>query len=382
KDFDKFYDRAKDIGVRFIRARVGKVRELKETNNLEIYYVRENGEFVVEEFELIVLSIGLKPQKDILNITDKLNIRLNQYNFINNSGISPIQTTRPGVFVCGPAVSPKDIPETVMQASGAVAGAAEILSDVRGTEITEKVYPEEKDVRGQTPRIGVFVCHCGINIGGIVDVPSTVEYAKTLPNVVYAEENLFTCSQDTQQKIKTIIEEYRLNRVVVASCSPSTHEPLFQETLRESGLNPYLFDMANIRNQCSWVHRDNPELATAKAKILVKIAVGKARLLEPLHAIALDVTQKGLVIGGGLAGMTAALSIAEQGFEVALVEREEKLGGNLNRLVHTVEGNKVRKYLTDLMDKIKDHMLIKVYKNSRIKEIEGYIGNYITSIQP
>ena len=382
KDFDKFYDRAKDIGVRFIRARVGKVRELKETNNLEIYYVRENGELVVEEFELVVLSVGLRPQKDILNITDKLNIRLNQYNFINNSGISPIQTTRPGVFVCGPAVSPKDIPETVMQASGAVAGAAEILSDVRGTEITEKVYPEEKDVRGQTPRIGVFVCHCGINIGGIVDVPSTVEYAKTLPNVVYAEENLFTCSQDTQQKIKTIIEEYKLNRVVVASCSPSTHEPLFQETLRESGLNPYLFDMANIRNQCSWVHRDNPELATAKAKTLVKIAIGKARLLEPLHTIALDVTQKGLVIGGGLAGMTAALSIAEQGFEVALVEREEKLGGNLNRLVHTVEGNKVRKYLADLMDKIKDHSLIKVYKNYRIKEIEGYIGNYITSIQP
>ena len=321
KDFDKFYDRAKDIGVRFIRARVGKVRELKETNNLEIYYVRENGELVVEEFELVVLSVGLRPQKDILNITDKLNIRLNQYNFINNSGISPIQTTRPGVFVCGPAVSPKDIPETVMQASGAVAEAAEILSDVRGTEITEKVYPEEKDVSGQIPKIGVFVCHCGINIGGIVDVPSTVEYAKTLPNVVYAEENLFTCSQDTQQKIKTIIEEYKLNRVVVASCSPSTHEPLFQETLRESGLNPYLFDMANIRNQCSWVHRDNPELATAKAKTLVKIAVGKARLLEPLHTIALDVTQKGLVIGGGLAGMTAALSIAEQGFEVALVER-------------------------------------------------------------
>ena len=293
----------------------------------------------------------------------------------------PIQTSRPGIFVCGPAVSPKDIPETVIQASGAVAGAAEILSEVRGTEIARKEYPAERDVSGQTPRIGVFVCHCGINIGGIVDVPATVEYVKTLPNVVYAEANLFTCSQDTQLKIKAVIEEHKLNRVVVASCSPSTHEPLFQETLRETGLNPYLFDMANIRNQCSWVHRDDKKKATEKAQILTRIAIGKARLLEPLHTVSLDVTQKGLVVGGGLAGMTAALSIAEQGFEVALIERDEKLGGNLNRLKMTIDGNNVSEYLKSLTEEIEAHPLVKVYKNSKISEIQGYIGNYLTSIQ-
>jgi len=381
KDFDKYYERAKDIGARFIRARVGKVKEISETGNLEVYYVKENGDLQIEEFEMVVLSVGLQPPKNINTLSDRLGIRLNPYHFIDHLGQMPIQTSRPGIFVCGPAVSPKDIPETVIQASGAVAGAAEILSEVRGTEIAKKEYPAERDVSGQTPRIGVFVCHCGINIGGIVDVPATVEYVKTLPNVVYAEANLFTCSQDTQLKIKSIIDEYKLNRVVVASCSPSTHEPLFQETLRETGLNPYLFDMANIRNQCSWVHRDDPEKATEKAQILTRIAIGKARVLEPLHTVSLNVIQKGLVIGGGLAGMTAALSIAEQGFEVALIERNEELGGNLNRLKTTMDGNNITEYLKSLTAQVKTHPLIKVYKNSKITEIQGYIGNYITSFQ-
>jgi len=378
KDFDKYYDKAKDVGVTFKRGRIGKVKEISETGNLELYYVEENGKMQIEEFDMVVLSVGLHPPKDIVKLSDSLGVRLNEYNFIDHLGISQIDTTRPGVFVCGPAVSPKDIPETVVQASGAVAGAAELLSEVRGTEITEKVYPEEKKVVGQKPRIGVFVCHCGINIGSVVDVPGAVEFAKKLPNVVYAGENLFTCSQDTQIKMKEIIEEYKLNRVVVASCSPSTHEALFQETMREAGLNPYLFEMANIRNQCSWVHRDDHAKASEKANRLIKIALGKSRLLQPLHAIALDVTQKGIVIGGGLGGMTSALSIANQGFEVALIERAEKLGGNLNGLYHTLDGQSVPAFLQDLKDEIDDHPLVKVYLNANVKNIDGYIGNYRT----
>jgi len=380
KDFDKFYDKAKDVGVRFIRSRIGKIKEIKETGNLELYYTKDNGNLEIEEFDLVVLSIGLTPQKNVFNTTDVLDIRLNQFNFVENSGFSPVQTTCPGVFVCGPAVSPKDIPETVMQASGAVSGAAEILSDVRGTEIAEKIYPEEIDVIGKKPRIGVFVCHCGINISGVVNVPEVTKFARTLQNVVYTEDNLFTCSQDTQQKIKEVIKEHKLNRVVVSSCSPSTHEPLFQETLREAGLNPYLFDMANIRNQCSWVHKEDKVAATEKAKILTKIAVGKARLLGPLYSVALDVTQKALIIGGGLSGMTAALSIAEQGFEVAIVERKDRLGGNLHRLDESVEGKKISEFLTETRDEIDDHPLIKVFTNSEIKEIDGYIGNFQTKI--
>ncbi|MBN2588211.1 MAG: FAD-dependent oxidoreductase [Candidatus Fermentibacteraceae bacterium] len=380
KDFDRYYERAKETGIRFQRSRVSKVREIRETGNLEIRYVTEDGTVCLEEFDLVVLSVGLAPGDGNGILSDRLGLRLNEYGFIGGSSESPVGTTRNGVFVCGPAGSPMDIPETVIQASGAVAGAAELLSAARGTEIEQKRYPPELDVRGKRPRIGVFVCHCGTNIGSIVDVPDVAEYARNLPDVVYAGENLFTCSQDTQEKMKELIEEYRLNRVVVSSCSPSTHEPLFQETIREAGLNPYLFNMANIRNQCSWVHRNDPAEATRKAKILTRIAVGKARLLKPLHTVALDVIQKGLVIGGGLAGMTAALSIADQGFQVALVERESSLGGNLHRLSRKPDGHVVSEYLEELTARVENHPGITVHTGSCITGIDGYIGNYLTSI--
>ena len=380
KDFEKYYEKAKDSGVTFKRGRVGKIREIADSKNLELYYVQDDGKMQVEEFDMVVLSVGLHQPNDIADLANKLDVRLNDFNFIDNVGLSPIQTTRPGIFVCGPAVSPKDIPETVMQASGAVAGAAEVLSEVRGTEIEEKIFPEEINVDGKKPRIGVFVCHCGINISSVVDVKDVVKFAKTLPNVVYVEDNLFTCSQDTQQKMKEIIDEYKLNRVVVSSCSPSTHEALFQETLKEAGLNPYLFDMANIRNQCSWVHKDDHPAATEKAKVLTKVAIGKARLLEPLQTVALPVTQKALVIGGGLAGMTNALSIAKQGFEVAIIERNDRLGGNLHRLDESVEGQKIGDYIIELRDEITDNKMISVFTDSEAKEIDGYIGNYKTTI--
>lgn len=380
KDFDRYYERAGEIGVKFVRARVSKIREIRETGNLELRYVTEDGRVSSEEFDLVVLSVGLNHGRLNADIADSLELRLDEYQFIESSKESPILTTRPGVFVSGPATSPKDIPETVIQASGSVAGAAEILSDARGSEIKIKQYPDELDVSGRKPRIGVFICRCGTNIASIVDVPSVVEYALTLPDVVYAGENLFTCSQDTQQKMKELIDEYRFNRVVVSSCSPSTHEPLFQETIREAGLNRYLFSMANIRNQCSWVHRDDPLKATEKAKILTRIAVGKARLLKPLHTVSLDVTQKGLVIGGGLAGMTTALSIADQGFDVALVETEETLGGNLRLLTRKPDGELVSEYLEGLIRRIDEHPRVTVYRNSIISSVEGYIGNYLTSI--
>jgi len=381
KDFDKYYDKAVDTGIIFKRSRISKITEIKETGNLNVHYADEAGNSCVEEFDLVVLSVGLSARENSSDLADKLGIQLNPWHFVEHIAESPVETTRKGIFVCGPAVSPKDIPETVMQASGAGASAAELLADARGTEIKIKKYPEERDVSGQRPRIGVFVCHCGINIGSIVDVPAVVAFSKTLPDVVYAEENLFTCSQDTQVKMKEIIEEYKLNRVVVSSCSPSTHEPLFQETLRDAGLNPYLFDMANIRNHCSWVHKDDKEAATEKAKILTRIAIGKVRLLEPLHTVALPVTQKGLVVGGGLAGMTAALSIAEQGFEVGLIEKTDRLGGNLNYLKITNDGRDVNEYLQKLIKKIMDHPRVTVFLNSKAAAMQGYIGNFLTSIE-
>ncbi len=383
KDFDAFYNRAKDQhGVRFIRSRVGKVLEVPETGNLLVYYTTEGSpRQLSEEFDMVVLSVGLEPRQANAVLADKLDVKLNKHRFFKTSTFLPVETSRPGVFVCGPACGPKDIPETVMEASGAAAAAEGVVAEARGTAIVPKTYPEERDVRGEAPRIGVFVCHCGINIGSVVDVPGVVEFARKLPGVVYAEENLFTCSQDTQQKITSIIEEQRLNRVVVASCSPRTHEPLFQETLREAGLNPCLFEMANIRDQCSWIHGHVPEKATVKAKTLVQMAVAKTRLLEPLHSVMLPMCQKGLVIGGGLAGMTAALSIADQGFDAILVEREPELGGNLRNLYHTIEGEDIQEYLETLVQEIENHPRIKVYTSATIEQVEGYVGNYKTTIQ-
>jgi heterodisulfide reductase subunit A len=212
-------------------------------------------------------------------------------------------------------------------------------------------------------------------------VPKVVKYAKTLPHVAYAEENLYTCSDDTQHKIVEKIKEHKLNRVIVASCTPRTHEPLFQSTIREAGLNPHLFEMANIRDQCSWVHMKEPEKATEKAKQLVKMAVAKATLIEPLQTIEIDVTQKALVIGGGLAGMSSALGIADQGFEVFLVEKEKELGGNLRNIYWTLEDADVQQYMNSIIEKVEKHPKITIYKKARVDNIDGYIGNFETTIK-
>ena len=229
-------------------------------------------------------------------------------------------------------------------------------------------------------RIGVFICHCGINIGGYVDVQQVVLYTRTLPNVIYTEENLYTCSEDSQLRIIEMIKEHKLNRVVVASCTPRTHEALFRDTIREAGLNPYLFEMANIRDQCSWIHMNEPKGATEKAKDLVEMAVAKAALLTPLKRVEIDVIQKALVIGGGIAGMISSLSLARQGFEVYLVEKEKELGGNLKHIFYTIEGNDVQDYLMSLVKEIKDNKLIHMFTNAKIESTKGFIGNYKTEI--
>ena len=381
KDFDKYYERAEhEYGVEYRRCRVSSVEEDPQTNNLRIKYETEEGDLKEDEYDLVVLSVGLTPSEDVLKISEKLGIQLNEYNFIKSDEFSPVDTTKKGIYACGAILEPKDIPETVTQASGAAGRTSVLLSSARGSLIKEKEYPPEIDVSGEPPRVGVFICHCGINIGGVVDVPSVVEYAKSLPGVDYAEDNLYTCSQDTQEKIKEAIKEHKLNRVVVASCTPRTHEPLFQETIREAGLNPYLFEMANIRDQDSWVHRREPEKATEKAKDLVRMAVAKACLIQPLPSFSSEVIQKALVIGGGLAGMVSALNIAGQGFEVYLIEKEAELGGNLRNLYYTLENGSVPSYLKSIVKEVEENTKIKVYKKANIKQVEGYVGNFKTTI--
>ena len=380
KEFDEYYIRAdEEYGIRFVRSRVSSVHELSESRNLMVRHVQD-GEPKDEEFDLVVLSVGMKPPKYAEELARVLDIKLNKYNFCATETFSPVETSRPGIYVCGAFASPKDIPESVAQASGAASKAADIIATERGKLAFEKEYPQERDVSGEEPRIGVFVCHCGINIGGIVNVPEVVEYAKTLPNVTYAEHNLYTCSQDTQKAILEKIKENNLNRVVVASCTPRTHEPLFRETVREAGLNIYLFEMANIRDQCSWVHMHEPKEATEKAKDLVRAAVAKARLLRPLPKPMINVNSTGLVIGGGLSGMVAALELAKQGFEVHLVEKEKELGGHLRSIYYLAGSEDPQERLKSIIREVMENPKVHVHLDTEVSEIMGYIGNFKTKL--
>jgi heterodisulfide reductase subunit A len=381
KEFDAYYNRAKEEwGIRFIRSRVAGVTEDPKTGNLFVHYVEDETP-KTEEFDMVVLSIGMQPPKNVENLAKTLGIKLNKYKFCETDTFSPMETSKKGIFVCGAFSAPKDIPESVAQASGAAAKAMSVIASERGTQVTSKEYPQERDVSQEEPRIGVFVCHCGINIGGVVNVPEVVEYAKTLPNVVYAEANVYTCSQDTQKLIKEKIQENKLNRVIVASCTPRTHEPLFRETVQEAGLNPYLFEMTNIRDQCSWVHMHEPKEATEKAKDLVRSIVAKAKLLKPLKKPLINVTPTGLIIGGGVSGMTAALELAKQGFEVHLVEREKELGGHLRTLHYLLGGEDPKEKLNTLTNAVKENEKIHVYLGAEVADVNGFVGNFKSHIK-
>ena len=380
KGFEQYYRRAKELGVRYIRTRVPTIQEVPATRNLVLRYLGEHDVPVSEEYDLVVLSVGMEPPKNVAAIAERFGVALNQFNFCGTSLFEPAESSREGIFVAGPFGEPKDIPETVMQASAAAANALSLLRDSRGTLVGPKQYPAERDVKGEEPRVGVFVCHCGTNIGGVVNVPAVVDYAKTLPNVVYADDNLYTCSNDTQELIKEKIVEHGLNRVVVASCTPRTHEALFRNTLRETGLNPYLFEMANIRDQCSWVHMHEPEKATEKSKDLVRMAVAKARLLEPLTRRSVKINKSALVIGGGLAGMTASLSLAEQGYDACLVEKEQALGGNLRHIHYLFNGESPQDELRRLRDLVTANDRIRLLTGATIGSIEGTIGDFRTEV--
>ncbi len=379
KDFEKYYNRAEEEhGIRFVRSRIHSIERVPEDENLILRYVKDDGLMHEEDFDMVVLSVGLEASLEVVDLAASLGIDVGTDRFASTSPFTPVSTSRPGVFVCGSFQGPKDIPQSVMEASAAAAETAAILSPVRGTATRKVEEILETDVMGLEPRVGVFVCHCGINIGSVVDVPAVKEYARTLPHVAYVDENLFTCSQDTQVRMKEVIRDHRLNRIVVASCSPRTHEPLFQQTIREAGLNKYLFELANIRDQNSWVHQALPEAATAKAKDLVRMAVVKVALQEPLHEVRLPVTRSALVIGGGFAGMEAAMALAAMGYPVDLVEKQDELGGHAQKLLTTWNGDLVRPYLDALIGNIETHPLVTVHKGATVAETKGFVGNFCT----
>ena len=375
KGFDRYYERARDqAGVKYVRSMISRVLEDKQTGDLILQYLDEQDNPQEERFDMLVLSVGLVPNQDGVTTAGRIGMETDRFGFAQRMDLNPLLTSREGVYTCGAFQAPRDIPDTVMQASGAAAQVGELLAKARGSDIKEAEFPPERDISGEEIRIGVFVCHCGINIGGVVDVPAVVEYAKGLPGVAMADEFMFTCSTDSQEKMAQAIKDNRLNRVVVASCSPRTHESLFRDTLQKAGLNPYLFEMSNIRDQCSWVHQADHAAATNKSKDLVRMSVARAGMLAPLHQFPSAVTQTALIVGGGVAGMTAALSLAEQGFFTHLVEQSSELGGIARRLGSTLEGFEVQPYLNELIDQVQHNGNIRVHLNSTVLGSSGHVG--------
>ncbi|MCP4896394.1 MAG: CoB--CoM heterodisulfide reductase iron-sulfur subunit A family protein [bacterium] len=382
KDFERFYQRTEKLpGVEFIRSYVSIGREIPETGNVTIKYATDTEGVKEEEFDLVVLGVGLAPPTKVHRLAEQFGIELNAHGFCKTNPVNPIETSRPGVFTSGAFVGPVDIPESVISASGTNALAGALLKSRRGQLARDRVYPPERDVSEEEVKVGVFACHCGANIGRVVDVPSLVEYSQGLENVVHAEEGLFICSTDAAQQIATTIREKGLNRVVVAACTPRTHEPLFRDTLREGGINQYFFDMANIREHCSWVHSKQKEDATQKAKDIVRMSVARTINLEPLQEFDLPVNKACLVVGGGVAGMISALDLAEQGYEVHLVERDSELGGVARRIQSTLEGLDVQAYLRDLVRSVYRHPLIHVSHEATITDVSGYVGNFVTTVE-
>ncbi len=379
KDFEKYYNAAADRqGVRYVRGLVSGIREKQRSGNLLLRYSDKAGSMQEEEFDLVVLSIGLEAPS---GLKEGLGLEANDYGFAKADPFLEVLSSRPGVLVCGAAQEPRDIPDTVVQATAAAGVASQALHGARDTLLTRREHPPERDVSGEEPRVGAVICRCGSNIGGFLDVPAVVEYAKSLPGVVFAEERLYACSQDTQEWIRKVVEENGLNRLVVASCTPRTHQPLFRETLRSAGINKYLFEMANIREHCSWVHMKEPEKATRKAQYLVKMAVEKARRLEPLAEGESEVVPRGLVIGGGVAGMNAALGIARSGFPVYLVEKESELGGLAWNIHFNHKGEDVRAYLEGLISEVKREELVSVLTGHEVLDVGGFVGQFKTLVR-
>jgi len=381
KDFDKYVDRAKnEYGVVYQRAMISSVKEDRDTNNLILRYVADNGQLIDDIFDLVVLSVGLTPREDANELAALFGIESNPYRFAKTNTFKPVETSKPGVYVTGTYQGPKDIPETVTQGSAVAGKTMSLLGEARGTEVETKTLPPEIDVTTAEPKIGVFICHCGINIAQTVNIEEVVNAVKPLDNVAISENLMYACAPDGQQRIKEVIKEHQLNRVIVASCTPRTHAPLFQDTIREAGLNKYLFELADIREQCSWCHMGQNEIATKKAIDIVKMTIAKVRRLQPVTTDSVNVTSAALIIGGGIAGMTSALSLADQGFQVHIVEQDNQLGGLIRNVYQTLDESNVQEFLNQTIKSVSEHNLITAHTGVTVKKTDGFVGNFITEL--
>jgi len=381
KGYEKYYENAKIQGVRFINSIPHTIMPGGNGKGVILNYADKNGLIATENFDLLVLSIGLLPGEDTVALSSKLGVGMNRYNYPITSSFNPFNSSRQGIYVAGNIVSPRDIRQSITDAIGVANTATMKLVETRETMVQIEVFPMEIDVSMQEPRIGIFICSCGGNISEVVDVESLMQFSLTLPGVVMVDNNVFTCPQITQDKIAQQIIQNKLNRVVIAACTPKTHEKLYQKTLKGAGLNPYLLEIANIRNQNSWVHKNYPKEATNKAKIQIAAATSKVRLNKPIHGIYKKVIRKALVVGGGLSGITAALSLADQGIETFLIEKSDHLGGNACNLRSTWKGEDIAAYLEERISRLEHNPKITLMKNSEVVSCRGSIGNFISQVR-
>ncbi len=391
KEYTKYYERARDQhGVKYTRCRVSAIREDPVTKDLILRYPDASGDLVDECFEMVVLATGMEPPARSAELAGILGVSLNEYGFCETDKFQPLQTSQPGVYVAGAFQSPKEIAETVFDAAGAAGEVMRIFHDALGGAPVPREYPflcqtgalpPEKEVNGLAPRTGVFVCGCGPVISEVVDIEEAAQYAASLPGVAHAATVPLACFPEGVAQIKNQIAEHDLNRVVVAACSHRTHESLFQRTVREAGINPYLMELANIREHCAWVHDWQPERATRKAKELIRMAAYRVSRMQPIRRIPIQPVRRALVLGGGVSGMTAALTLADAGQDVTLVEMSDALGGNLRYIYYLAEGLNPHRLLRDLVNRIRGNHRIDVLLRSQLKSMSGSIGRFRSVIE-
>ncbi|MBD3215892.1 MAG: 4Fe-4S dicluster domain-containing protein [Candidatus Lokiarchaeota archaeon] len=377
KNFYEFIVKSKEeYGVEYINGTASMVKQNPENGKLTLFYEDiERGIVESDDYDMVVLASALFPNKSYYDLLKWLDVDYNEYGFIHEDFISKCEDKN--IFFAGYAKNPKDIPVSVAEGTACAAKISEKLHPVRFNNIKEVIYPPEIPVDvNDEPRVGILICQCGINIGGIVDTTAVVNYVANLPYVVHAEENMYSCSSDSQERIKEMIEEYNLNRFIVASCTPRTHEPLFRNTLREAGLNPFLFELVNIRDQNSWVHQNQPEKATKKACDLIRMYLGKVVNLNPLEKIKVKVEKSSLIIGGGVAGIYTAHNLANQGFNVYLVEQASHLGGKSLDFIDLYDLEVTKNDILELIEDLKNRPNVQIITNSNIVDVNGYVGNY------
>ena len=370
KNFERYLEQAQRHGVRLIRSRVTNVHP-DPAGNVAIRFTDAQGLPQEEIFDLAVLAVGLKPSAGWSTLAAASGLTLNSHFFMASSPLNHVQTSRPGIFICGTAREPMDISDTVTLASAAATAASQLLAITPRNISQASSLPKPPFETEASVRIGIFLCHCGTNIAGVLDLEAVIPMLRRLPGVVHIEEKMFACSLESTKQIADIIRSKNLHRLVVAACTPRTHEPVFREVARSVGLNPGYVIMANVREQCTWVHQGDKEAALDKARHLISMAVAQAAHLTPIQPQSFSILPSALILGGGVAGMTAALSLADQGFQCYLVEREEYLGGVAKNLHFTLAGQNPQEFLHDLMSQIFQHPNIAVLQPQRLGTLRG-----------